>query len=96
MVDSHAHLGLCEPDDAELVAAAREAGVSRLLTVGIDEGSSREAIAAAAAHEEVFACVGRHPNGTVDFNAEAASTIENLCRRPAGGGGWGDRARLLP
>ncbi|MSO41107.1 MAG: TatD family deoxyribonuclease [Solirubrobacterales bacterium] len=82
MVDSHAHLGLCEPDDAELVAAAGEAGVRRILTVGIDEESSRDAIDATGAHEGVFACAGRHPNGTMTFNAEAAATIETLCRRP--------------
>ena len=34
----------------------------RILTVGLDEASNREAIAAAEAHEEVFASVGRHPN----------------------------------
>ena len=37
VVDTHAHLGMCEPGGGELVAAAREAGVRRILTVGIDE-----------------------------------------------------------
>ena len=50
------------PEAADLVAAARRVGVRRILTVGIDEASNREAIAAAEAHQEVFACVGRHPN----------------------------------
>ena len=27
MIDSHTHLHICKPDDAELVAAAAEAGV---------------------------------------------------------------------
>lgn len=82
MVDTHCHLGLCEPDDAELVAAARAHGVRRLLTVGIDEGSSRDAIAAAQAHEEVFACVGRHPNGAAGFDDDAAAEIERLAGEP--------------
>jgi TatD DNase family protein len=78
VVDTHCHLGLCEPADAELVAAARSAGVGRMLTVGIDEAASREAIAAASQHEEVFACVGRHPNGATGFGDDDAEEIERL------------------
>ena len=82
MVDTHAHLGLCEPDDAELVASARAAGVSRILTVGLDEETNREAIAAAEAAEEVFACVGRHPNSATGFDDAAAADLVELARHP--------------
>jgi TatD DNase family protein len=82
MVDTHCHLGLCEPPDDELVAAARDAGVRRMLTVGIDEAASREAVAAADAHQEVFACVGRHPNGTTGFGDADAETIAALADHP--------------
>ncbi len=78
MVDTHAHLGMCDPADAELVSQARRAGVRRILTVGLDEGSNREAVAAAEAHPEVFACVGRHPNSARGFDAGAAAEIEAL------------------
>jgi TatD DNase family protein len=78
VVDTHAHLGMCEPGDGELVAAAREAGVRRILTVGIDESSNRDAIGAAERHEEVFACVGRHPNSADGFDDAAADEIEEL------------------
>jgi TatD DNase family protein len=78
VVDTHAHLGLCEPGDEELVAAAREAGVRRILTVGLDEATNRDAIAHAEAHEEVFASVGRHPNSAGGFDDAAAKAIEEL------------------
>jgi TatD DNase family protein len=78
VVDTHCHLGLCEEDDAELVEGARAAGVVRMLTVGVDEAGGREAIAAAEAHPEVVACVGRHPNGASGFDDDAASEIERL------------------
>ena len=78
MVDTHAHLGVCAPAAGELVADARRAGVRRILTVGLDEGSNREAIAATEAHDEVFAAVGRHPNSAVGFDATAAANIEEL------------------
>jgi TatD DNase family protein len=82
VVDTHCHLGLCEEDDAELVGSALAAGVMRMLTVGIDAESSREAIAHAEAHPEVRACVGRHPNGASGFDDAAAGEIEDLAAHP--------------
>jgi TatD DNase family protein len=78
VVDTHAHLGVCEPADGELVADARRTGVRRILTVGLDETSNREAIAAAEEHEGVFASIGRHPNSATGFDAAAAADIEEL------------------
>jgi TatD DNase family protein len=78
VVDTHTHLGLCEPPDRELVDAARDAGVERLLSVGIDEESNRAAIGAAVAHPEVHAAVGCHPNSATGFDDRAAGAIEQL------------------
>ena len=80
MVDTHTHLGVCEPADGELVADARRSGVRRILTVGLDEASNREAIRAAVEHEEVFASVGRHPNSASGFDDAAAADIAELAR----------------
>ena len=41
VIDSHTHLSLCEPPDEELVEEAVQAGVARLLTVGVDLEGSR-------------------------------------------------------
>jgi TatD DNase family protein len=68
VIDSHTHLDLCEPPDAELVAAAAQAGVRRMLTVGIDGASCRSALAAAEAFPQVHAAVGRHPNAAKGFD----------------------------
>jgi TatD DNase family protein len=81
VIDTHAHLGVCEPADGELVAAARQVGVRRILTVGLDEESNRDAIAAAEAHEGVFASVGRHPNSAAGFDGAAERDIESLAAR---------------
>jgi TatD DNase family protein len=78
VVDTHAHLGVCEPADGELVGEARRSGVRRILTVGLDEASNREAIAAAEEHEGVLASVGRHPNSATGFDDAAAADIEEL------------------
>lgn len=68
MIDSHTHLHLCDPPDAELVAAAAEAGVTRILTVGIDDESCAQALAATRAHAAVYAAIGRHPNAASGFD----------------------------
>jgi len=69
VIDSHTHLDACSPPDAELVDAARSAGVRRVLTVGTDAASCRAALAAAEAFPEVFAAVGCHPHnaGAIDL-----------------------------
>jgi TatD DNase family protein len=82
VVDTHAHLALCEADEDELVAAARGAGVRRILTVGLGEDTNPGAVEAAGRHEAVFAAVGRHPNSAGGFDETAAEAIEELAARP--------------
>jgi TatD DNase family protein len=81
VVDTHAHLGLCEPDEGRLVADARDAGVRRILTVGLGEDSNPEAVRAAESSDEVFAAVGRHPNGAGGFDQAAADALEEIASR---------------
>ena len=68
MVDSHTHLSFCEPPDAELVEAAVEAGVEKLVTVGTDGVTCREALQAAENFPQVYAAIGRHPNQATGFD----------------------------
>jgi TatD DNase family protein len=68
VIDSHTHLELCEPPDSELVAAATAAGITRILTVGIDGASCRAALAAAEDFPQVYAAIGRHPNAAKGFD----------------------------
>jgi TatD DNase family protein len=82
VVDTHCHLDACEPPDAELVARAREAGVSRVATVGTDPASVRRALAAAEAHEEVVAIVGRHPHEAEGFGDADLDEIERAAAEP--------------
>ena len=76
MVDTHCHLDACAPSDHELVARARAAGVNRLATVGTDAASVDRALAAARAHEEVAAVVGRHPHEAGGFGDHDLAAVE--------------------
>jgi len=78
VIDSHTHLFLCDGPEPDVVAAARAAGVTRMLTVGMDAESNPAAIAAAERHGEVFAAVGRHPNEATGFDETAVAEILRL------------------
>ncbi|MEA2320328.1 MAG: TatD DNase family protein [Solirubrobacteraceae bacterium] len=78
MIDSHTHLDSCEPPNDQLVAAAAEAGIDRILTVGMDGESCRSALAATEAFPGVFAAIGRHPNLATGFDDAALAEIEEL------------------
>ena len=80
MIDSHTHLDRTPGSEAELVAAAQEAGIRRILTVGTDSASCRAAIAAAEAHEEVFAAVGRHPNDATGYDDAVTGELREFAR----------------
>jgi TatD DNase family protein len=68
MIDSHTHLDSCEPPNTELVAAAAEVGVTRIVTIGMDETTNRSALRAADEFPQVYAAVGRHPNAAHGFD----------------------------
>jgi TatD DNase family protein len=57
VIDTHAHLDALDDDPADVITRAREAGVTRILTVG-----TAEAVALAERFDEVHAIVGIHPH----------------------------------
>ena len=82
MIDSHTHLASTPGTDAEIVAAARAAGVTRILTIGTDAASSRLAQAAAEAHEEVWFAVGHHPNSATGYGDAHTEELRAIARHP--------------
>ncbi|WP_372789075.1 TatD family hydrolase [Paraconexibacter sp.] len=82
MIDSHTHLDSCAAPNAELVEQARAAGITRILTVGMDEATNRTALQAAETFPEVFAAVGRHPNAAEGFDDAAFEDLVTLAEHP--------------
>jgi len=78
LIDSHTHLDVCEPPNADLVAAADRAGVTRMVTVGTDGASCRAALAAAEDFPQVYAAIGRHPNSATGFDDADFAELEAL------------------
>jgi TatD DNase family protein len=63
-LDSHTHLDLIERPVPEILADARAARITRVVTIGVDVATSRWAADCADAHPGVYAAVAVHPNET--------------------------------
>jgi TatD DNase family protein len=83
MNDSHTHIDRGPAPPAELVAEARDAGVRRILAIGMDSESCRAALRAAEAHEEVFAAIGRHPNEATGYDDAISAELRELAAHDA-------------
>ena len=75
MVDTHAHIEMCEGTPAEVVQRAADAGVEKILTIGLSGETFEETLKIAEQHGGVFAAVGWHPNSTTGFGDEQAQAI---------------------
>ena len=80
LTDSHCHLEMIRDSVADVLASASGAGVGRVITIGIDAGSSRGAVALAAAHDEVYATVGLHPHDARQWDDALAAELAALAR----------------
>ena len=76
--DTHCHLGHMEAPSDDVVGRAVQAGVTTLVDVGVDLASSAEAVAAASAHEQVWAVVGIHPNQAFEATEGVLERIRSL------------------
>ncbi len=85
LIDSHCHLDYFnQPGEQEaVVARAKAAGVTQMVTIGVTLSQSAQAIEIAETHEDVWACVGIHPNHAADEGAvPAPETIAALAAHP--------------
>jgi TatD DNase family protein len=73
---------MCEGTPDEIVARALEAGVDRILSIGLTGATFDETLAIADAHESVFAAVGWHPNETTGFSDAQAAQIDAAAAHP--------------
>ncbi|HEV8586760.1 MAG TPA: TatD family hydrolase [Methylomirabilota bacterium] len=84
LFDTHAHLHFpdFDADRAEMMARARAAGVTRMLTIGTEVPTSHAAIALAESEPHVWAAVGVHPHDAAEADEASLGEIERLAGRP--------------
>jgi TatD DNase family protein len=82
--DSHCHLDddAFKKDVDAVILRARDAGVARMMVVGIHLKSTRQAIALADAHPELVASVGIHPHDASSCSETYLESLAELARHP--------------
>lgn len=84
LIDSHGHLqadAFTNETDA-VIAAARLAGVERILAPGWDPDSSRASIALARRHDLIDGSVGVHPHVAADVDDDGWTALVDLAADP--------------
>lgn len=71
-----------EDDPEDVVRSASEAGVDRLICVGIDVDSSSRSVELASHLSGVFATAGVHPHTASEFDDKARAAVEALASEP--------------
>lgn len=82
MIDTHAHLDACDEPAAALLDRAREAGVTRVVTIGTGIDSCREALAIADEHDGVYAALGIDPHQAGGGEAARVDELRGLFGHP--------------
>jgi TatD DNase family protein len=82
VIDTHAHLDGCAEPAAALVARAREAGVTRIVTIGTGIDSCRAALAIADEQEGVYAALGLDPHRALTPEAGRIAELRELLAHP--------------
>lgn len=86
MIDTHCHLTFSDLADRvdAVIAAAHEAGVDRMISVGTTPDDAAAALALAQHNESVFATVGLHPHyvGRVSDRARLREAMRCLAGEP--------------
>ena len=75
MIDTHAHLDALE-DPAAAVTRARDAGVTRIVTIGTDPTSWAKMLPIVEEHDGVYGVAGIHPHEAAsDFDVDALDRL---------------------
>lgn len=82
MIDTHAHLDACGAPAGDLLARARAAGVSRVITVGSGLASCHDALAIAEAEDGVYAALGIHPHQAGEASGRDVEELRGLLGHP--------------
>lgn len=83
LVDSHCHLDpYFQGEVPEVLARAREAGVGRLVTIGVRLSQTPLLLALAEAHPEVFCTIGIHPHNAGETPPPEVAELVRLAQHP--------------
>jgi TatD DNase family protein len=82
LIDTHAHLDYSDfdPDRAEIISRAEEAGVTEIISIGTRVDSSTRAVELAENFPNIWATVGIHPCDADDAPEDALARLRELAQ----------------
>lgn len=94
-VDSHCHIDGPEYDSDrdEVIARARDAGVTTMLNVGTGDphsGAFERAVELSEKHSEIYCAIGVHPHDAKLFDAAAEQRLIDLAKKSSRVIAWGE------
>ena len=94
-IDSHCHIDGPEydADRDEVIARAREAGVTTMLNVGTGDphsGVFERSVALAEQHPEIYCAIGVHPHDAKLFDEPAQQRLIDLAKQSSRVVAWGE------
>jgi len=80
LIDSHAHLDMEEfdPDRDQVLERAQQAGITHIITIGVDLQSSQRALTLSDKHPFLFTSVGCHPHHAEACDHEMLEALKRL------------------
>lgn len=80
LIDSHCHLDMeaFEQDLDQVLDRAHRAGVTNIITIGVDKASSVQAVKLAERYSSIYASVGIHPHDAAGVNDTDFDEIARL------------------
>jgi TatD DNase family protein len=84
LIDSHAHLDMKDfkEDLDEVLKRALEAGLSHIITIGVDLQSSQKALELAHQYDFIFSTVGHHPHDADTLDTDQLNALKTLAFNP--------------
>jgi len=81
-IDTHAHLDFdrFDEDRDEVIQAAYDAGVKRIVNIGADMESSRNSVNLAKKYDFIYAAVGVHPHDVKEISPEDYDELKELAQ----------------
>lgn len=84
LIDTHVHLYFAdyETDLAEVIRRAGDAGVTKMITIGVDVQTSIQCVQLAENYPQLYAAVGIHPNDAAAMQNGDLIKIDHLLSHP--------------
>jgi TatD DNase family protein len=82
VIDCHTHLTSLRDDPGAALGRAREAGVTRVVTIGSSPQEMADAAVVADADDDVYVTAGLHPHHAADWCDDVAAEIRRRAAHP--------------